>query len=98
MDDAVWTFSLPGARWILGRAYRTDALRGISLAYLSPVSASPWLLEGVDQAIHSYLEHLRCALESGGRDIGDYNLDTGEPLRPLPAPGARREPTLAGAA
>lgn len=104
MDDAVWTFSLPGARWILGKAYRTDLLRGISLAYLNPVSPAPWLLEGMAEATEHFLAALAAALEGGGRDIEDFHLDTGERLCATPAeavegrgPG-EPESRLAGAA
>lgn len=95
MDDAVWRFSLPGARWLLGRAYRSATLRGLSLAYLNPVAPPDWLLEEIERSAHDVCAGLREAVETGGDDVGDYHLDTGWPLDPRPS---QVEAELAGAA
>ncbi|MGD2047527.1 MAG: zinc dependent phospholipase C family protein [Gemmatimonadota bacterium] len=92
MEDAVWTFSLPRLRGLLAWAYRSSALRGISLAYLNPVPPSAWLLDGIQESIGDYRAALIDAVRNGAEGLGDFHLDTGAPLVPAPAP------ELAGAA
>jgi hypothetical protein len=80
MDDAVWPARMPGVRWLLRTAYHSDALRGISLAFLNPVAPSPWLLDGIEMAAAAHTDLFMEAYRSGGREVTDCDLDTGAPL------------------
>ena len=80
MDDAAWSVGVPGLRWLLRTAYHTDALRGISLAFLNPVAPSPWLLDGIEIAAAGHTDLFMRAYRSGGSCVTDCDLDTGAPL------------------
>jgi hypothetical protein len=91
----------PGRRnmgWALSAALRAKVLSGISVAYLSPVRPSKWLVDAIDGAIPAHTELFLTIYHRGGTDIGDYDLDTGAPLKRTP-PDARlarlREAALA---
>lgn len=80
MDESSGSLVLPGLRWLLRTAYRTVAPRRLSLAYLNPVRPAEWLLGGIDEAVAAHTDLFMSVYRSGGADIGDFNLDTGEPL------------------
>jgi hypothetical protein len=65
------------------------AVSAISVAYVSPVPPSDWLIEGIESVLPRHTEAFMQAYRDGGTDIGDYDLDTGEKLTRTP-PGRRR--------
>jgi hypothetical protein len=80
---------IPGLRWLLDAARRTGALSEISVAYVSPVPPSEWLLEGIESVLPHHTDAFMRVYRDGGTDIGDYDLDTGAKLTRTP-PGVRR--------
>jgi hypothetical protein len=75
-------------RWTLKAAGRANLLSGTSLAYLSPVRPSDWLVRAIDDAIQAHTESFMTLYRQGGTDIGDYDLDTGALLSPTGPPRA----------
>ena len=69
--------ALSTVRWLLRAAYRVRALQRTPLAFLNPVAPAPWLLEGISAAAAAHADLFTEALRSGGRDLADYDLDTG---------------------
>ncbi|HUP50984.1 MAG TPA: zinc dependent phospholipase C family protein [Longimicrobiales bacterium] len=63
--------------WLLRAAYRVRSLQGPPLAFLNPVAPARWLLEGISAAAAAHADLFTEALRSGGRDLADYDLDTG---------------------
>ena len=59
-------------------AFDSFGVRPLALAFLSPTEPPPWLLDSarecMDRLPRMVFEHLR----TRGRDLKDYNLDTGE--------------------
>ena len=80
MDDARGLIALPSMRRMLRAAYRRSTLRGLSLAYLNPVSPAEWLVDRVMQAIPKHTAHVLELVECGLDDFEDWNLDTGRRL------------------
>jgi hypothetical protein len=80
MDQARGTVALCGLRRLLRAAYRSSALRGYSLAYVNPVSPSPWLLDAVGEAIPRHTRDFLAHWKDGAERVEDWNLDTGRRL------------------
>jgi hypothetical protein len=80
MDDARGLIALPSMRRMLRAAYHRSTLRGLSLAYLNPVSPAEWLVDGVVQSIPEHTAHVLELVERGLDDFEDWNLDTGRRL------------------
>ncbi len=80
MEGHECSLTLPGARSLLRAAYRSSALRGVSLAYLNPVRPAAWLIDGVTHAIPRYVESFMAEYESEAAGLDDWNLDTGRLL------------------
>jgi hypothetical protein len=64
-------------------------LSPVSIAYLTPVRPSPWLMRAIDDAIPAHTDMFMEMYRDGGADIGDFDLDTGERLAPVPSGGRR---------
>ena len=88
MDRGTGPRGSPALRWVLSTALRAKLLSGTSVAYLSPVRPSPWLMEAIDAAMPAHTALFMAMYGQGGTDIGDYDLDTGAPLTRTPS-GAR---------
>jgi hypothetical protein len=72
-------------RWPLRLATRARVLSDISVAYLSPVRPSRWLMEGIDEAIPAHTDLFMSMYRDAGMNICDYDLDTGAPLTRTPS-------------
>lgn len=68
---------LPGLGRTLRWLHRFGALRGVTLAYLTPVPPAPWLLEGVEAAMERHTARCLRAVAEGLEELPDWNLDTG---------------------
>jgi hypothetical protein len=75
--------------WTLRMARRMRLLAPVSIAYLTPARPSPWLLRAIDDAIPAHTDGFMRIYRDGGADIGDFDLDTGEPLDSSPSGGRR---------
>jgi hypothetical protein len=86
MDRTVATPLLSAA---LRAACRMRVIAPVSVAYMSPVRPSAWLMQAIDEAIPAHTDTFMKLYRDGGADIGDHDLDTGERLAPLPSDGRR---------
>jgi len=75
---------LAGVRWTRGGMDRVRQLlrrasgrESLLLALLTPVSPSPWLLEGVEAVVEGFGLRMRRHAEAGGEHLENRNLDTG---------------------
>jgi hypothetical protein len=73
----------------LHTARKMRLLSSVSIAYLTPVRPSRWLLRAIDEAIPAHTDMFMKMYRDGGADIGDFDLDTGERLAPVPSGGLR---------
>ncbi|MEQ1855857.1 MAG: zinc dependent phospholipase C family protein [Longimicrobiales bacterium] len=80
---------LPGLGWALSAARKAGLLSATSVAYLSPVSPSAWLLDAIETVVPQHTELFMAVYRNGGTDIGDFDLDTGQQLTRTP-PDVRR--------
>jgi hypothetical protein len=90
MPHAARPHGVPGLRWVLEAARRRGLVSEISVAYVSPVRPSAWLLGAIEKVVPQHTELFMQHYRNGGTDIGDYDLDTGERLTKTP-PGRRRD-------
>ncbi len=82
---------LPPVGRTLRAIYRTGAVRHVSLAYVTPVQPSPWLLQAVRQEGRRHGDRMREARATDGASLKDWNLDTGRLLETEDShPGTRR--------
>jgi hypothetical protein len=80
MGDRHGASILPRVGRGLRALYRFGALRNATLAYLTPVLPSPWLLEGVAREMERHTRRFVESVEAEADDLLDWNLDTGQPL------------------
>lgn len=80
MDDARGAIALPSMRRVFRAAYRMSTFRGLSLAYLNPISPADWLIERVSEAVPRHTAQVMEHFEGGVDHLDDWNLDTGRRL------------------
>ncbi|MGE0160552.1 MAG: zinc dependent phospholipase C family protein [Gemmatimonadales bacterium] len=87
---------------VLSRVLRTALgmrlISPVSAAYVTPVRPSAWLMRAIDEAIPAHTDMFMKIYRDGGADIGDFDLDTGERLVPIPSGGRRIGPRIEEAA
>jgi hypothetical protein len=78
--DPVHTPVASALRRALRAAYRSEALRSPTLAFLNPVEPAAWLLDAVERAAFAHAEGVLRHVSDSGATLEDVNLDTGRPL------------------
>jgi len=77
MRDRAWKVTIPGMRWMLCAGHHFALLRGISLAYLTPIDPAKWLLRSVAVAVARHRSLFLESYRGGVEELADVNLDTG---------------------
>lgn len=72
--------AVPALGWAIRTAWRRPVLRSVCMAYLNPVTPSPWLLKAVSQAMDEHTDAFLDHARDGATRLMDVNLDTGRPL------------------
>jgi hypothetical protein len=71
---------LPGLGRMLRLLYCSGLMRSVTLAYLTPVRPSPWLLTAVEAEVERHTLRFMDVFRDGCRTLPDWNLDTGRLL------------------
>jgi len=82
--DGAWPLTIPWLRRMLETGHAVSPLRGLALAYLTPVDPPDWLLKSVSQAVSEHVDLFDELHREGLDELQNVHLDTGRPLADEP--------------